>query len=190
MLRYRGRDYGIGNHGRNMGLKARPKMSVWKYLSLGYLIAILAGSVLLVLPVAARDGNTSYLDALFTSASATCVTGLVVYDTVTHWSLFGQIVILCLIQLGGLGFTTFVTILFMMVRRGNLGLYERRAVMQSFGGTRLKGAGTLIKRIVIGTVLLEFIGACLLSIRFIADFGWARGIFYSVFHSVSAFCNA
>ena len=120
-----------------MGLKARPKMSVWKYLSLGYLIAILAGSVLLVLPVAARDGNTSYLDALFTSASATCVTGLVVYDTVTHWSLFGQIVILCLIQLGGLGFTTFVTILFMMVRRGNLGLYERRAVMQSFGGTRL-----------------------------------------------------
>lgn len=173
-----------------MAIKVRPKMSVWKYLALGYLVAIVVGSILLVMPFAAREGHTSYLDALFTAASATCVTGLIPFDTATHWNLFGQIVILCLIQLGGLGFTTLVTILFMMIKRGNLGLYERHAMAQSLGGTRLKGMGTLIKRIVIGTFVMELAGACLLSIRFIADFGPARGIFYSVFHAVSAFCNA
>lgn len=173
-----------------MGVKSRPKMSVWRYLSLGYLVVILVGSVLLVMPFAAREGHTSYLDALFTSVSATCVTGLVVFDTWVHWSLFGQIVILGLIQFGGLGFTTFVTVLFMMVKRGNLGLYERRAVLQSFGSTRLKGVGALIKRIILGTVIMEFAGAALLSVRFIRDFGVWRGIFYSVFHAVSAFCNA
>ena len=173
-----------------MGIKKRPKMSVWQYLALGYLIVILVGSVLLVMPFAARDGQTSYLDALFTSASATCVTGLIVFDTATHWNLFGQIVILCLIQLGGLGFTTFVTTLFMMVKHGNLGLYEKRAVLQSLGSNKLKGFGVLIQRIVIGTFVLEFTGAALLSIRFIQDFGAARGIFYAVFHAVSAFCNA
>lgn len=173
-----------------MKFHARPKMSVWKYLSLGYLIVILIGSVLLVMPFAAREGHTSYVDALFTAVSATCVTGLVPFDTAVHWNLFGQIVILCLIQLGGLGFTTIVTILFMMIKRGNLGLYERHAMAQSLGGTRLKGMGTLIKRIVIGTVAMELTGACLLSIRFISDFDVAHGIFYAVFHSVSAFCNA
>lgn len=173
-----------------MGVKTRPKMSVWRYLSLGYLVVILIGSVLLVLPFAARDGHTHYYDALFTSVSATCVTGLVPFDTATHWTLFGQIVILCLIQLGGLGFTTFVTILFMMVKRGNLGLYEKRAVLQSLGSKRLKGVGVLIRRIVVGTILMEVAGAALLSIRFIKDFGALRGIFYAIFHAVSAFCNA
>lgn len=174
-----------------MKFKIKPKMSVWRYLSLGYLVVILAGSILLILPFATQAGqHTSYLDALFTAVSATCVTGLVVCDTAIHWSLFGQIVILLLIQLGGLGFTTFVTVLFLMIKRGNLGLYERRAVMQSFGGTRLKGVGTLIRRIVVGTLVLELSGAVLLSIQFVRDFGWARGIFYAVFHAVSAFCNA
>ena len=165
-------------------------MSVWQYLALGYLIVILVGSILLVLPFAARDGQTSYLDALFTSASATCVTGLIVFDTATHWTVFGQIVILCLIQLGGLGFTTFVTVLFMMVKHGNLGLYEKRAVLQSLGSNKLKGFGVLIKRIVIGTIVMELTGALLLSIRFLQDFDVAHGIFYAVFHAVSAFCNA
>lgn len=165
-------------------------MSVWQYLALGYLIVILVGSILLVLPFATRNGQSLYIDALFTSASATCVTGLVVFDTAIHWTIFGQIVILCLIQLGGLGFTTFVTVLFMMIKRGNLGLYEKRAVLQSLGSTKLKGFGLLIKRIVIGTLIMELAGAALLSIRFLQDFDVAHGIFYAVFLSVSAFCNA
>ncbi|MDE6273607.1 MAG: Trk family potassium uptake protein [Clostridiales bacterium] len=173
-----------------MKLKVRRKMSVWRYLALGYLLVIFVGSILLVLPFATRDGHsTSYIDALFTSASATCVTGLAVYDTGIYWSFFGQIVILLLVQVGGLGFTTFVTTLFMMVRRGVLGLSEKRAVMQSYGG-KMTGVGKLVIRIVVGTFTLELIGACFLSIRFIQDYGAKWGIYYAVFHAVSAFCNA
>lgn len=165
-------------------------MSVWRYLALGYLLAIVAGSILLILPFSTRGGETtSYLDALFTATSATCVTGLAVYDTGVHWSIFGQVVILILVQVGGLGFTTFVTTLFMMVRRGALGLSEKQAVMQSYGG-KMTGVGKLVIRIVVGTFLLEILGAAFLSIRFIPDYGAKRGIYYSVFHAVSAFCNA
>ncbi len=172
-----------------MKFNVKPKMSIWRYLALGYLIVILAGSVLLVLPFASRTGGTDYIDALFTATSAACVTGLVPFDTFTHWTLFGQIVILLLIQLGGLGFTTIVSILFIMVKRG-FGLYERSAVIRSLGGSSLNGVKTLVKRIVIGTLLIETVGAGLLSIRFIPDFGVGNGIYFSVFHSVSAFCNA
>lgn len=171
-------------------IKIKRKMSVWRYLALGYLLAIVLGSIFLVLPFATQDGqSTTYLNALFTSTSATCVTGLAVYDTGVHWSTFGQIVILLLVQIGGLGFTTFVTTLFMMVRRGALGLSEKRAVVQSYGG-KMTGVGKLVIRIVVGTLILELLGAAFLSIRFIRDFGAARGIYYAVFHAVSAFCNA
>ena len=173
-----------------LNLKIKPKMSVWRYLALGYLLAILVGSILLVLPFSTKNGeSTSYLNALFTSTSATCVTGLAVYDTGTHWSIFGQIVILLLVQIGGLGFTTFVTILFMMVRKGALGISEKRAVMQSYGG-KMKGVGRLVVRIIVGTFVLELLGAAFLSIRFIQDYGAKWGIYYSVFHAVSAYCNA
>ena len=172
-----------------MQLKTKKKMSIWRYLTLGYLIVILTGSVLLVLPFASKTGGTNYIDALFTATSAACVTGLVPFDTFTHWTLFGQIVILLLIQLGGLGFTTFVSILFIAVKRG-FGLYERSAVVRSLGGNSLKGVKTLVKQIVIGTLIFERLGAGLLSIRFIGDFGVGTGIYFSVFHAVSAFCNA
>ncbi len=173
-----------------MELKKKRKMSIWRYLTLGYLIVILTGSILLVLPWAAKDGqSTSYINALFTATSAACVTGLVPFDTFTHWNLFGQIVILLLIQLGGLGFTTFVSILFIMVKRG-FGLFERSAVIKSLGSNSLKGVKTLVKQIVIGTLIFELLGAGLLSIRFIGDFGVGQGIYFSVFHAVSAFCNA
>ncbi len=174
-----------------MKLKTKRKMSIWRYLTLGYLVVILSGSILLVLPFATRDGETtSYINALFTSTSAACVTGLVPFDTFTHWSLFGQIVILALIQLGGLGFTTFVSILFIMLKRG-FGLYERSAVVRSLGSNNLQGVRTLVKRIVIGTLIFELLGAGLLSIRFIPDCGSvAKGLYFSVFHAVSAFCNA
>lgn len=170
--------------------KLRMKISVWQFLSLGYLIVILLGSVLLVLPFATKDGtSTNYLDALFTSASATCVTGLTPFDTGVHWSLFGQLVILFLIQTGGLGFMTFVSVVFLMLRR-KMGLYERKAFMSAAGsGNKLSGVSRLIKRVFIGTAIFEFLGACLLCYPFCRDFG-GIGVYYALWHSVSAFCNA
>lgn len=170
--------------------KLRMKISVWQFLSLGYLIVILLGSVLLVLPFATKDGtSTNYLDALFTSASATCVTGLTPFDTGVHWSLFGQLVILFLIQTGGLGFMTFVSVVFLMLRR-KMGLYERKAFMSAAGsGNKLSGVSRLIKRVFIGTAIFEFLGACLLCYPFCRDFG-GIGVYYALWHSVSSFCNA
>ena len=173
-----------------MKLKVKAKMTVWQFLSLGYLIVILTGSLLLMLPFATRDGqSTSYVNALFTATSATCVTGLVPYDTNTHWTLFGQIVILCLIQTGGLGFMTFVSVVFSALRR-NLGLYERKVLMQSAGEEQLSGIRRLVRRIFIGTAIFEGTGAVLLAFRFIPDFGAAKGVYYAIWHSISAFCNA
>ncbi len=169
--------------------RTKKRMNVWAYLALGYLAVVLLGSVLLILPFASRGGRTNYIDALFTSVSAACVTGLVPFETNIHWSGFGQAVILLLIQLGGLGFMTFVSVLLMMVKRG-LGQYERRAVLQTMGGGNLSGVKRLIRRIFTGTACFELAGAALLSIRFIPDFGVGKGIWYSVFHAVSAFCNA
>lgn len=173
-----------------MKLKSKAKLTVWQFLALGYLVVIVAGSLLLMLPFATRDGqSTSYVNALFTATSATCVTGLVPYDTNIHWTLFGQIVILFLIQTGGLGFMTFVSLVFSAIGR-NLGLYERKALMLSEGEHRLSGVRRLVRRIALGTAVVESAGALLLCIRFIPDFGVGKGIYYSVWHSISAFCNA
>ena len=173
-----------------MKLKTKSKLSVWQYLSLGYLTVILIGSALLMLPFATKAGeSTTYINALFTSTSATCVTGLVPYDTNTHWSIFGQVVIILLIQTGGLGFMTFVSVLINILGR-NLGLYEKKAFMHSAGEGNLSGIRRLIRRIFIGTAIFEGLGAVFLSIRFIPDFGIGKGIYYSTWHSVSAFCNA
>lgn len=163
---------------------------MWQTLALGYLTVVLTGSALLILPFATVEGeSTTYLGALFTSASATCVTGLTPYATGTHWTRYGQIVILILIQLGGLGFMTFVSSLFLLFRRG-MKLGSRRALLTSAGGSKFSGVSVLVKRIFAGTAIFETLGAALLAIRFVPDFGWGDGIFFSVFHSVSAFCNA
>lgn len=171
-----------------MKLKRKIKFTVWQLLALGYLAIILLGSVLLVLPFSAKSGQTSYLNALFVSVSATCVTGLVPFDTGTHFSTFGQVVILLLIQTGGLGFMTFVSVAVSMFGK-KMGLYGKKALMLSAGENNLNSLKYLIRRILIGTLIFETFGAALLSIRFISDFG-AIGIWYAVFHSVSAFCNA
>lgn len=172
-----------------MKKKTNFKPSVWQLLALGYLATILIGSVFLVLPAASKDGQTSYIDALFTSASAVCVTGLTPFCAAEHWSVFGQVILLVLIQLGGLGFMTFVSSVFLLFRH-SMGLYERKALFASVGGSRkLSGLSRLIKRIFIGTAAFEFAGACLLCIRFVPDFG-GRGVWLALFHSVSAFCNA
>ncbi len=165
-------------------------MTTWQVLSLGYFLVIITGALLLGLPFATKNGeNTSLVNALFTSTSATCVTGLVPYDTNTHWSIFGQIVILLLIQLGGLGFMTIVTLLFRLIGR-NMSIGQQKILMTSAGEYHRNEMRRLFKRILIGTLLFEGLGAILLSIRFCDQFGAGTGVYYAVFHSVSAFCNA
>lgn len=173
-----------------MKKKFKINLSIWQLLALGYLTVILLGSVLLMLPCASKSDETSYLDALFTSVSATCVTGLAVYNTAEHWSLFGQIVILVLIQIGGLGFMTFVTSVFYILKK-NVSLYGRKALMATAGIDRKYiGLGNLVKRILFGSMIFETAGAFVLCFRFVPNYGWSKGIYYSVWHSVSAFCNA
>ena len=166
------------------------KLNTLQFLALGYLTTILAGSILLCMPISSKSGEfTNFFNSLFTATSATCVTGLVVYDTFAHWSIFGQVVILILIQLGGLGFMTVITLIFMLFKR-KIGLFERVVLMQSAGSYNLSGIIKLIKKIVIGTFIFETTGMILLATRFIPLLGVGKGIYYALFHSVSAFCNA
>lgn len=165
------------------------KFTVWQLLALGYLGVILAGSGLLSMPSATANGTTSYINALLTATSATCVTGLIAYDTGTHWSLFGQLIILLLIQTGGLGFMTFVSVTVKMLGK-KMGLFGNTALMLASGGSSFAELRTTVTRIVKGSAIVEGSGALLLSIRFIRDFGFAKGVYFAVFHSVSAFCNA
>lgn len=159
-------------------------------LPLGFLIIILIGTLLLSLPAASAAGTRMpFADALFTATSASCVTGLVVADTGTYFSLFGQIVILVMIQFGGLGFMTMSTILFSMTRR-RVSLYDRISMAEGLGEDKLQGVFLLCLNAVRITLIAEGLGALLLALRFIPQFGLARGLWMSVFTSVSAFCNA
>lgn len=159
-------------------------------IALGFAGIILLGTFLLTLPVSNRDGaSIPFADALFTSTSATCVTGLVVYDTYTQFSIFGQIVILCLIQIGGLGFMTVASLILMIARR-RIGLFERDVLTESVSAFQIGGIVRLIRRIIMCTAIFEGVGALLLAIRFCPQMGVTTGIYYAVFHSVSAFCNA
>lgn len=169
--------------------KKRFRLTPARLISLGFILVILFGTGLLMLPFASKGESAGFLDALFTATSATCVTGLVVRDTFTGWSAFGQAVILFLIQLGGLGFMTVITMIAFALGK-HLGLYNRKILMQSAGNMSLSGIGGLIRRIIPFTFLFELAGAALLAVRFVPKFGWGRGIWFSVFHSISAFCNA
>lgn len=167
----------------------KKSLSQAQIMALGFLGIILIGAFILMLPISSKNNEvTDFLSALFTSTSATCVTGLVVFDTFTHWSVFGQIVILCLIQIGGLGFFTIGVRLTMFLRR-KISLSQRGMLQESINTLKLSGILKLVKKIVWGTFLIEGSGAILLSIRYIPEFGVTRGIYYSIFHSVSAFCN-
>lgn len=169
--------------------RGRLKFSSLQIVAAGYAAVILAGAFLLLLPVSARDGMTTPLQALFTAVSATCVTGLVLVDTAVHWSAFGQAVILCLIQIGGLGFMTLSLRLLLLLRR-RVRLRYREVMMESINSTQIGGLLRLTKEIVAGTMFFELAGAALLAFRFVPEFGWGKGLFYSLFHAVSAFCNA
>lgn len=143
-----------------------------------------------MLPVSSRSGEgAGFFHALFTSTSSTCVTGLVVADTYCSWTLFGQAVILALIQVGGLGFITISVFLAIFLKR-KIGLKERNLIQESVNTLQLAGTVRLVHKIVIYTAWIEGIGALLLMVRFIPRFGWAKGIWYGIFHSISAFCNA
>ena len=157
---------------------------------LGFLGIILLGAVLLTLPVSTKAGQqTTFLGALFTAVSATCVTGLVVYDTFAHWTLFGQIVIITLIQVGGLGFITIGTFIMISLHK-KIGLGRRALIQESLSTLQIRGSVRLVRRIILGTLLFEGVGAVLLAIRFIPEFGPGRGAYYGIFHAISAFCNA
>lgn len=159
-------------------------------VAIGFLIVIFVGSLLLMLPFATKPGQTtSYVDALFTATSATCVTGLLPFDTFTHWTLFGQLVILFMLQLGGIGFMAVITMATLFMRQ-KIGLQNRMLIMESSGTVTLSGIGNLVKRIVFGTAGFELVGSVILATQFIPIFGWTKGIYFSVFHSISAFCNA
>lgn len=158
-------------------------------IALGFLSIIIVGTILLMLPISAKSGNhTDFVDCLFTATSATCVTGLIPFDTYTHWTGFGQFVIIALIQIGGLGLMSLITLFSAFMRR-HITLSERRIIMESSGAT-VSHAVPLLKRIIRGTLMFETAGALLMSIRYIPRLGLGKGIWFSVFHSISAFCNA
>ncbi|TCK90565.1 trk system potassium uptake protein TrkH [Natranaerovirga hydrolytica] len=172
------------------GRKFKIDLSPAQILVLGFLSVILIGSILLSLPIASNNGESvGFVNALFTATSAVCVTGLVVVNTLAHWTLFGQIVILILIQIGGLGFMTMATAIFILIGR-KITLKERLIIQEALNEYTLSGMVRLIIRILIGTLIIEGVGALLLAIRFVPEYGLARGLFVSIFHSVSAFCNA
>ena len=165
------------------------KRSSTRVIALGFALIILAGAFLLSLPIATRTGSPNAMAALFTATSATCVTGLAVADTYQNWTLFGQLVILCMIQVGGLGFMTIGVYISVLLKR-RIGLQERETLHESVNTLEIAGVVRLVKSIVKGALCIELLGAALLSIRFIPKFGLAKGIYFSIFLSISAFCNA
>lgn len=159
-------------------------------LILGFLVLILVGTILLALPVSACDGKSIGLfDSLFTATSAVCVTGLVAVDTGTTFSLFGQIALLVLIQVGGLGFMVFATMIMVMLGR-KISLRGRMLIRESMNTASLSDLSALTLAYMALALGFEILGAGLLSIRFVPLYGWGRGLWLSLFHSVSAFCNA
>ena len=170
--------------------KQNRKIPIMQVLVLGYAVVILIGTVLLWLPMSSRNaGFTPFFDAFFTAVSATCITGLTVVHTGTYWSNIGEIIILLLMQIGALGFMSFATLLLLFLGR-KITLRQRLLLQQGINGFDLSGLVRLTKYILIFTLSVELLGACILATQFIPEYGLARGIWYSVFHSVSAFCNA
>lgn len=166
------------------------KLEPVQILAIGFAVVILAGTMLLCLPISSADGNpTSFIDCLFTSTSAVCVTGLVTLDTGTHWSLFGQIIILLLIQTGGLGFMTFATFFAVILGR-RISLRERLIMQEAYNAFNIQGMVRLMLYVMGITFGIEGIGAILLMTQFIPQYGVSKGIYYGIFHAVSAFCNA
>ena len=174
-----------------MTMKRRGRsMSATKLIAVIFLGIITVGTCLLMLPAAARSGEaTPFLQALFTATSATCVTGLTPFDTWTHWSGFGQGVLLCLIEVGGLGFMSAATLVIFLFRR-KVGLRQRMIMAQALSLNEMNGVVKLQRTVLIGSLSLEALGALILTLRFWPEYGFSDALRWGVFHSISAFCNA
>ncbi len=171
-------------------MRKKHEITTTQMIVFGFLAAIILGALLLSLPISSAEGKaTNIIDALFTSTSATCVTGLVTVTTATHWSLFGKIVILILIQFGGLGIVTFTTSLLLILRK-RITLKERMLIQDAYNLDTLRGLVRLTIKILKGTLLIEAIGAFFYAIQFVPEYGFIKGIGCAIFNSVSAFCNA
>ncbi len=172
-------------------MKKRPRaLSATRIIALTFAAIILAGALLLSLPAASRSGvSCGFRPALFTATSATCVTGLVLYDTWSQWSGFGQIVILCLIQVGGLGFMSAATVFVFFLRR-RIGLKQRLVMAQALSLNEIDGVVRLQKMVLIGSFSMEAAGAAILTLHLLPEYGLKRALRWGVFHAVSAFCNA
>ena len=169
---------------------SRHKLSYTRIIVLSFMCLIVTGALLLCLPISSRSHEwTPFITSLFTATSASCVTGLVVVDTYTHWSIFGQLVILIMIQIGGLGVMTCISLLALVLRR-RISLGERRLIMQAAGSLQISGIVKLLRRIFTGTAIVEGCGAIVLSFVFCPKMGFLPGVWNAVFHSISAFCNA
>lgn len=156
----------------------------------GFGVVIILGTLLLCLPVSSASGKGVYwLDALFTATTSVCVTGLVTVPTATTWSVFGKIVILGLIQFGGLGIMACMIMIFLVLRR-KISLQSRKLIQDTYNLPVLKGSVGIVRRLLIGTAVVEIAGAICYSFWFVPHYGLWRGIGYSIFHSISAFCNA
>lgn len=172
-------------------MKKRPKsLSATKIIALVFAAIILLGAGLLTLPAASRSGvSCGFRPALFTATSATCVTGLVMFDTFSQWSGFGQVVIISLIQIGGLGFMSAATLLVFMLRR-RIGLKQRLVMAQALSVSDMDGVVRLQRTVLVGSFTIEGIGALILLLRFWPEYGFVTALKWGVFHSISAFCNA
>ena len=169
--------------------KKKFALSTTQIILLSFLVTILAGSGLLALPISSASGKAvPYLDALFTATTSTCVTGLVTLPTVSTWSVFGQVVILILIQIGGLGIITIMSGLMLLLNR-KMGISDRLLIQDAFNLNTMSGLAKFVKNVLLGTLIIEGIGAALYMLVFVPEFG-AKGIWISIFNSVSAFCNA
>lgn len=166
------------------------KLKGVQVLALGFILVILTGALILTLPISTTSGeSTNFLDALFTATSAVCVTGLIVVDTGTYWNMFGQTVIMILIEIGGLGFMSFTTLIAIILGK-KITLRERLILQDAMNTFNIQGLVKMVKYVLVFTVSVQFFGALLFSTQFVPEYGLGKGIFYSIFHSISAFCNA
>ena len=171
-------------------MRRKIRLSPVQIIAVGFIAMILMGALLLTLPAASRSRESfGFFNALFTATSASCVTGLIAADTWTQFSLFGQLVIITLIQIGGLGFMSIAMLLSLALGK-KLGLRERSVLMESVSSPSIGGVVPFMKRALLGTLIIEGTGAVLLSFRFCPELGFRQGIWYGIFHSISAFCNA
>ena len=170
--------------------KEHRHITSFQVIFLGFFLVILLGGLILTLPWATQTGtSTPFLEALFTSTSAVCVTGLVVHDTATYWSTFGQVIIMILIQIGGMGIVT-IAVALAVISGKKIGLRQRSTMQEAIAAPQVGGIVRMTGFILRTTFLIELLGAVSLSTVFIPQFGFLRGVWYSLFHAVSAFCNA